>query len=288
MRVFCWPRSSDPMRRTTSSAAGPRIPWSCTSDARTRHLSLRMSHRSWGIMMIQANISAPFTALDFRTREAFARELTSQHYDVVGISSITTNIGKAREMCRMVRKLSPDSTIVLGGHVTAIPAIESLADADHYVRGEGISWMRRYPGEDLRPPRFAALPGFRLLARFRAQRPEPLPHVRNDAEGLEALPGLFRSPSTGTLRTGNCEAAQGIQCRSVGYGTLVPLHQLQCERADSIAAHKSGKGIWRVRAIQLTYPRPVHAMDGAPRGTPPGRRQNLRTANVRRTHQLGT
>ena len=114
--------------------------------------SLRMFHRSWGIMMIQANISAPCTVLDFPTREGFARELTSQHYDVVGISSIITNIGKAREMCRMVRKLSPHSTIVLGGHVTAIPTIESLTDADHYVRGEGISWMRRYLGEDENAP----------------------------------------------------------------------------------------------------------------------------------------
>jgi radical SAM superfamily enzyme YgiQ (UPF0313 family) len=114
--------------------------------------SLRMFHRSWGIMMIQANISAPCTVLDFPTRERFARELTSQHYDIVGISSIITNIGKAREMCRMVRKLSPHSTIILGGHVTAIPAIESLADADYYVRGEGISWMRRYLGEDENAP----------------------------------------------------------------------------------------------------------------------------------------
>ena len=114
--------------------------------------SLRMFHRSWGIMMIQSNISAPCTVLDFPTREAFARELTTQHYDVVGISSIISNIGKAREMCRMVRKLSPHSTIILGGHVTAIPAIESLIDADHYVRGEGISWMRRYLGEDENAP----------------------------------------------------------------------------------------------------------------------------------------
>jgi radical SAM superfamily enzyme YgiQ (UPF0313 family) len=114
--------------------------------------SLRMFHRSWGIMMIQANISAPCTVLDFPTREAFARELTSQQYDIVGISSIITNIGKTREMCRMVRKLSPQSTIVLGGHVTAIPGVESLADADHYVKGEGISWMRRYLGEDENAP----------------------------------------------------------------------------------------------------------------------------------------
>src|ERR1700690_3677106 len=79
--------------------------------------SLRMFHRSWGIMMIQENISAPCTVLDFPTRDAFAQELTANHYDVVGISSIITNVCKVREMCRMVRELSPDSVIVVGGHV---------------------------------------------------------------------------------------------------------------------------------------------------------------------------
>src|SRR3954471_21364611 len=42
--------------------------------------SLRMFHRSWGIMMIQANISAPCTVLDFPTRNTFADELTSHAY----------------------------------------------------------------------------------------------------------------------------------------------------------------------------------------------------------------
>jgi radical SAM superfamily enzyme YgiQ (UPF0313 family) len=110
--------------------------------------SLRRFHRSWGIMMIQENISAPCTVLDFPTREAFARELTTNHYDVVGISSIIVNVGKAREMCRMVRKLSPHSTIIVGGHVSAIPGVEHLLDADHIVKGDGITWMRSYLGED--------------------------------------------------------------------------------------------------------------------------------------------
>jgi len=86
--------------------------------------SLRMFHRSWGIMMIQSNISAPCTVLDFPSRESFAHELTSHDYDVVGISSTIVNIGKVREMCRTVRDLSPHSKIVVGGHVTAIPGIE--------------------------------------------------------------------------------------------------------------------------------------------------------------------
>ncbi len=114
--------------------------------------SLRMFHRSWGIMMIQANITAPCTVMDFPTRESFTQELRSTDYDVVGISSIIVNVGKVREMCRIVREHSPQSVIVVGGHVTAIPGIEKIVDADYFVRGEGISWMRRYLGEDESAP----------------------------------------------------------------------------------------------------------------------------------------
>jgi radical SAM superfamily enzyme YgiQ (UPF0313 family) len=114
--------------------------------------SLRSFHRSWGILMIQGNISAPCAILDFPTREAFARELTAHRYDIVGISSIIVNVGKAREMCRMVRELSPGTTIVVGGHVSAIPAVEEMLDADHIVKGDGIAWMRRFLGEDVDAP----------------------------------------------------------------------------------------------------------------------------------------
>src|SRR6185369_9136404 len=88
--------------------------------------SLRMFHRSWGILMIQRNISAPTTVLDFPTREAFEAELRVNDYDVVGISSIIVNVGKVAEMCRIVRRLAPRATIVIGGHVTAIPEVESM------------------------------------------------------------------------------------------------------------------------------------------------------------------
>jgi radical SAM superfamily enzyme YgiQ (UPF0313 family) len=114
--------------------------------------SLRMFHRSWGILMIQKNISAPTTVIDFPTREAFAAELRANEYDIVGISSIIVNVGKVKEMCRMVRELAPKATIVVGGHVTAIPGVEKMVDADHFVRGDGISWMRRFLGEDDKAP----------------------------------------------------------------------------------------------------------------------------------------
>ncbi len=114
--------------------------------------SVRRFHRSWGILMIQENISAPCSVIDFPTRETFARELKENQYDIVGISSIIVNVGKAREMCRMVRELSPHSTIVVGGHVAALPGIEQMLDADHFVKGDGIAWMRAYLGEDTTAP----------------------------------------------------------------------------------------------------------------------------------------
>ncbi|HJN46390.1 MAG: B12-binding domain-containing radical SAM protein [Acidobacteria bacterium] len=129
--------------------------------------SLRMFHRSWGIMLIQQNISAPSTVLDFPTREQFIDEITSHHHDVIGISGIIVNIGKVREMCRLARKHSPASTVVIGGHVTAIPGIERMVDADHIVRGEGVAWFREFLGEStdlpIRHPAIASSFGFRLM-----------------------------------------------------------------------------------------------------------------------------
>ena len=114
--------------------------------------SLRMFHRSWGIMLIQHNIPAPSTVLDFPTREAFVRELQEGRYDIVGLSGIIVNIGKIREMCRLVREHSPGSTIVVGGHVAAIPALNRMIDADEIVKGEGVRWFREYLGTDPEAP----------------------------------------------------------------------------------------------------------------------------------------
>lgn len=137
--------------------------------------SLRMFHRSWGIMLIQENISAPCTVLDFPSLPAFETELLAHDYDIVGISSIIVNVGKVREMCKLVRQISPRATLVVGGHVTAIPEIESMVDADHYVRGDGISWMRRYLGEPadapVRHPDIISGFGHRVLG-LRVKRPK--------------------------------------------------------------------------------------------------------------------
>jgi radical SAM superfamily enzyme YgiQ (UPF0313 family) len=129
--------------------------------------SLRMFHRSWGIMMIQENIASPSTVLDFPSRDAFIDELRRHDYDIVGISSIIVNVGKVREMCRIIRQIRPRAVIVVGGHVAAIPGLEHLIDADHIVQGDGVRWMRQYLGEDptapVVHPRIVSGFGFRVL-----------------------------------------------------------------------------------------------------------------------------
>ncbi|MBI5537643.1 MAG: cobalamin B12-binding domain-containing protein [Deltaproteobacteria bacterium] len=113
--------------------------------------SMRFQHRSFGLYFIAANIDAPTTVLDFPTLEEFIREL-KRGYDVVGISFITPNFVKAREMARLVRLQLPSARIVLGGHGAAIEGVESLIECDHVAKGEGIRWMRAFLGEDTDGP----------------------------------------------------------------------------------------------------------------------------------------
>lgn len=110
--------------------------------------SLRMFHRSWGLMLIQANIAAPCTLLDFPTLDRFVEEIRRHPYDVVGISSITTNVLKVKRMCELVRQHLPAAAIVVGGHVANISDLAERIDADWIVRGEGVEWFRRFLGED--------------------------------------------------------------------------------------------------------------------------------------------
>ncbi len=109
--------------------------------------SLRMFHRSWGLMLIQANIEAPCTVLDFPTLDRFIEELKSRQYDVIGITSIVPNLVKVRTMCELIRRYQPDATIVIGGHIANVPDLSDRIDADHVVRGEGVRWFQRFLGE---------------------------------------------------------------------------------------------------------------------------------------------
>ncbi|MCP4112528.1 MAG: B12-binding domain-containing radical SAM protein [Desulfobacteraceae bacterium] len=110
--------------------------------------SLRMFHRSFGLMMIQANIDAPCTLLDFPDIDRFIEEIRHNSYDIVGISSIIPNVGKVKKMCEIIREHQPNATIVVGGHIANKGGIHETIDADYIVKGDGIRWFRKYLGQD--------------------------------------------------------------------------------------------------------------------------------------------
>ena len=109
--------------------------------------SLRMFHRSCGLKMIQANIKAPCTVLDYPDLARFIRELRDKRYDIIGISAIPANLKKVAVMCALIREHQPDATIAVGGHIANIQNLGELIDADRVVRGDGIRWFRKILGE---------------------------------------------------------------------------------------------------------------------------------------------
>ncbi|MDO8724151.1 MAG: cobalamin-dependent protein [Syntrophales bacterium] len=109
--------------------------------------SLRMFHRTFGLMMIQANIEAPCTLLDFPSQERFIAEIRETVYDVIGIGAIIPNVGKVKKMCELIRQYRPHALIVVGGHIAGKDGIQQIINADVIVRGDGIRWFRRLLGE---------------------------------------------------------------------------------------------------------------------------------------------
>ncbi len=111
--------------------------------------SLRMFQRSFGLLMIQENIDAPCTLLDFPDLECFIETISTNHYDIIGLSSIIPNVAKVKKMCELIRIYQPHATIVVGGHISNMDDIDEILTADFIVRGDGIEWFRRYLNQDM-------------------------------------------------------------------------------------------------------------------------------------------
>ncbi len=137
--------------------------------------SLRMFHRSFGLLMIKENIEAPCTLLDFPDLDRFIATIRSTHYDIIGISSIIPNVYKVKKMCELIRTYQPRATIVVGGHISNMGGIDDIIDTDHIVRGDGIAWFRGYLGQDMgkpvKHPAVASAFGARILGQTLADGP---------------------------------------------------------------------------------------------------------------------
>lgn len=114
--------------------------------------SLRLFVRSYGLKLIQANIDAPCTLLDFPDLDRFISQIKDNQYDVVGISGIVPNLGKVKKMCNLIRTYQPGATIVIGGHIAAKSDLKECIEADYIVKGDGVAWFRRFLKQDAAAP----------------------------------------------------------------------------------------------------------------------------------------
>ncbi|MBU1567215.1 MAG: cobalamin-dependent protein [Proteobacteria bacterium] len=137
--------------------------------------SLRMFHRSFGLLMIKENIEAPCTLLDFPDLERFIETIRLNDYNIIGISSIIANVNKVKKMCELIRTYQPHATIVIGGHISNMYGIDEIISADHIVRGDGIEWFRQYLGQDItkpvKHPAVASAFGARILGHTLSDKP---------------------------------------------------------------------------------------------------------------------
>ena len=114
--------------------------------------SPRSNNPSFALYLMAENIRVPVTVLDFPSWEEFVKEIDSGAYTHVGISFIGPNVLKAGRMAAYIRARSPRTKIILGGHGTAIPELQTLVEYDEICHGEGVSWLRKYFGEDTNRP----------------------------------------------------------------------------------------------------------------------------------------
>ena len=108
--------------------------------------SPRSTNPSFGLYLLAENIQVPTTVLDFPSWNEFTKEVDNGNYSHVGISFIVPNVMKASRMARYIRRSSPGTKILLGGHGISVPEIRELVDCDeicHRRRGllaEKIFW----------------------------------------------------------------------------------------------------------------------------------------------------
>jgi hypothetical protein len=103
------------------------------------------------------NLASPCVVMEHPSLEDFEEELR-KGYDFVGINFTLVNIPKTMQMCDAVRRVAPQTKIVLGGYGTSCfttifkgnQEIQKLAD--YICHGEGVSFLRELLGEPVDAP----------------------------------------------------------------------------------------------------------------------------------------
>lgn len=184
--------------------------------------SYRFNHPSHGLYFMAANLDVPTTVLDFPSLRRFKKELKTG-YDYIGISFIVPNFEKAKKMAELIRKLSPKTKIVLGGHGVQIPNIENLIEHDFICRGEGIRFLRELFHEDPN---------------------KPIKHSHSHSSFNREVMGVPWAPTSGILITGvGCPNRCRFCATSHFFGDYIPFFKTGKEIFDVCCDYENKMGI---------------------------------------------
>ena len=107
-------------------------------------LNARYTHSSIGLRYIYANLHElqnEAQILEFTINDALqtvAEKLLANTPSIIGIGVYIWNVGEVAQLIHILKKISPQTSIILGGpEVSYLPFRVNLDDADYIVQGEG-------------------------------------------------------------------------------------------------------------------------------------------------------
>ena len=107
-------------------------------------LNSRYTHSSIGLRYLYANLKEyqeNTQILEFSINDAIqtiAEKLLISEPDIIGIGTYIWNVSYVKELVHILKKISPKTTIILGGpEVTYTPFRVNLDEADFIIQGEG-------------------------------------------------------------------------------------------------------------------------------------------------------
>jgi hypothetical protein len=107
-------------------------------------LNSRFTHSAIGLRYLYANmkeLQESTQILEFSINDAIqtvAEKLLQERPDVIGIGVYIWNATEVKELVHILKKVAPETTIILGGpEVTYLPFRVNFDDADYIIQGEG-------------------------------------------------------------------------------------------------------------------------------------------------------
>lgn len=120
--------------------------------ARDNNMDGRARLHTFALYLLAENVKNPCTVLEYPGWEDFIREV-HKGYDVVAIQLHSMHMARVARMMKVVRQISPETEIVIGGNGVGMlheplpgdkdgHAVYIRETADHLCRTEGVRFMR--------------------------------------------------------------------------------------------------------------------------------------------------